>query len=75
VKREARSANRRQVKKQYGIGMFKSFVLLLKNGGSLQVLVCKKPNKPSVYKAGSIFIYHFTEPGGSNCDEKIAEPY
>lgn len=49
---------------------FKSFILLLRNGGSLQVLVCKKPNKPSVYKAGSIFIYHFTEPGGSNCDEK-----
>lgn len=36
---------------------FKSFILLLKNGGSLQVLVYKKPNKPSVYKAGSIFIF------------------
>lgn len=36
---------------------FKSFILLLRNGGSLQVLVYKKPNKPSVYKAGSIFIF------------------
>lgn len=55
---------------------FKSFILLLKNGGSLQVLVYKKPNKPSVYKAGSIFIFTLlNQEEATVMKKKIAEPY
>lgn len=48
---------------------FKSSTLLLKNGGSLQVLVRQKA-KQTLCLQSRKHLYHFTEPGGSNCDEK-----